>query len=1215
MILSVILSWPAFRNRIRSCTRNEDTQKSHHIKNQRSPQLGNPAASHRAQTASSFSDTSGTSTNGSAAGGGPSHDSSENTISIKQAREGGVISEARPHDAAGLKAAALTAEAATVGPAAAAAVAASSVVATSERESRSGGGAVDGDDEGERSGGHSGEAKQLLELAKESMERHGQHADRRGADHLALVPEALECLKTILPLMNDKDIHNKEMLLSVFQLCEETVLAASDDCSEDDASSSRTLRMAKATVEAMLSHPRLDEVRTANCKERLDRYISEIDHLLQVLTKSRRPANSGSGSDRNDEGDARNDEDEKPALRPSGWSEDIRAAAVKFCEELYMSLQPQTSDFERVDAVRKYAEKALRERFSEGRVSVFGSSAMQLSVPDSDIDLTIHLPSRAKLVQELKDNVESARNAVTAAEEDFPVAVKLLHQRVSMDAELQRLEGRVRGKKVDLEDMTRSKSRIAKRLKGLGAFQAERRRKDGAPAEATRAADIPNGGTASMSPPTPAEHQPPATRGAPLDGGSATMSGKAEGGGIESVPGGRTGSVPAPDVKTNSTADGDAGMAAPAPEGQFSGSSGDAGGSDSQEGGKLQTGYEPNGEKQKREDGQAKREDKDRAEAAILNGRLRHSEERIQETTKSIAQMQGALEKKRKAFAEWKAENFGSPPEEQKKAVDAVHKSRLSLEKSEQRLKATSKIVFEMKRVLERKGFTDVMAVHRSRVPVVKTCAPVFFWGRTGRPCLVDISVNNLVAVHNTRLVKAYTDLDPRCRRLLYLVKTWSKARGVNDSSKGTLSSYAHCVTVLHYLTRVGVIPSLLKEHPSLSKGGDGHESSPAVPDAAGNDILIEGIDVSFSQPTDPGLPQPHPLPPITPGVATPAADPTSTQSVPEEGKKEEQEKGTTESHPRGASENTSSNVGEDTLAARDAEVCDLLLGYFRYCAEEFCHSKQVMSLRPKSILNKADVWSRPKMWRTSVEDPFLTFDSTNPHDLGWVLTRPGQKLLREEWKRGHTLMQRGAVGELLAPSDMVRNPKNVPGNRRAGRGGGIGGGGGGGGGNNAPNKSGQGRGGKLWTSADGTGRGHLQRGGAPGHGAMAGMKHRRAQQELRQSPAHPFNGAQQQPPPQQQQQQQHQHQHQRLEQNWRQHPQHPQHQQHQQRVQYQHQQQYQRPQQHQQQYQRPQQHHLQHQQLQQQQQHQQQQHRQQQRHSNIHLTTSPQAGGLWGAS
>lgn len=30
----------------------------------------------------------------------------------------------------------------------------------------------------------------------------------------------------------------------------------------------------------------------------------------------------------------------------------------------------------------------------------------------------------------------------------------------------------------------------------------------------------------------------------------------------------------------------------------------------------------------------------------------------------------------------------------------------------------------------------------------------------------------------------AMCEQDPRCHRLLYLVKTWSKARGVNDSSK-----------------------------------------------------------------------------------------------------------------------------------------------------------------------------------------------------------------------------------------------------------------------------------------------------------------------------------------------------------------------------------------------------------------------------------------------
>lgn len=41
-------------------------------------------------------------------------------------------------------------------------------------------------------------------------------------------------------------------------------------------------------------------------------------------------------------------------------------------------------------------------------------------------------------------------------------------------------------------------------------------------------------------------------------------------------------------------------------------------------------------------------------------------------------------------------------------------------------------------------------------------------------------------------------------------------------------------------------------------------------------------------------------------------------------------------------------------------------------------------------------------MWRTSIEDPFMTHDSAHPHDLGWVLTRNGQSLLLREWQRGY---------------------------------------------------------------------------------------------------------------------------------------------------------------------------------------------------------------------
>lgn len=47
-------------------------------------------------------------------------------------------------------------------------------------------------------------------------------------------------------------------------------------------------------------------------------------------------------------------------------------------------------------------------------------------------------------------------------------------------------------------------------------------------------------------------------------------------------------------------------------------------------------------------------------------------------------------------------------PQSQKKVVQAIIKCRSSLAKAQQNLKATSKIVFEMKRVMERKGFTDV---------------------------------------------------------------------------------------------------------------------------------------------------------------------------------------------------------------------------------------------------------------------------------------------------------------------------------------------------------------------------------------------------------------------------------------------------------------------------------------------------------------------------
>lgn len=80
-----------------------------------------------------------------------------------------------------------------------------------------------------------------------------------------------------------------------------------------------------------------------------------------------------------------------------------------------------------------------------------------------------------------------------------------------------------------------------------------------------------------------------------------------------------------------------------------------------------------------------------------------------------------------------------------------------------------------------------------ARVPVIKM--------RDRISCLhVDVCVNNMLAVRNTELLKAYVNLDERFRYLCMLVKLWAKRRDLNDAYNGTLSSYAYTLLVIHYL-------------------------------------------------------------------------------------------------------------------------------------------------------------------------------------------------------------------------------------------------------------------------------------------------------------------------------------------------------------------------------------------------------------------------------
>ncbi|MBN3276907.1 GLD2B polymerase, partial [Polyodon spathula] len=79
-----------------------------------------------------------------------------------------------------------------------------------------------------------------------------------------------------------------------------------------------------------------------------------------------------------------------------------------------------------------------------------------------------------------------------------------------------------------------------------------------------------------------------------------------------------------------------------------------------------------------------------------------------------------------------------------------------------------------------------------------------------------DLNVNNVVGIRNTFLLRTYAFIENRVRPLILVVKKWARHHGINDASRGTLSSYSLVLMVLHYLQTLPepVVPCLQKEYP-----------------------------------------------------------------------------------------------------------------------------------------------------------------------------------------------------------------------------------------------------------------------------------------------------------------------------------------------------------------------------------------------------------------
>uniref|UniRef100_A0A8C9VL94 polynucleotide adenylyltransferase n=1 Tax=Scleropages formosus TaxID=113540 RepID=A0A8C9VL94_SCLFO len=79
-----------------------------------------------------------------------------------------------------------------------------------------------------------------------------------------------------------------------------------------------------------------------------------------------------------------------------------------------------------------------------------------------------------------------------------------------------------------------------------------------------------------------------------------------------------------------------------------------------------------------------------------------------------------------------------------------------------------------------------------------------------------DLNVNNIVGIRNTFLLRTYAYIESRVRPIILVIKKWARYRGINDASRGTLSSYSLVLMVLHYLQTLPepVIPCLQKDYP-----------------------------------------------------------------------------------------------------------------------------------------------------------------------------------------------------------------------------------------------------------------------------------------------------------------------------------------------------------------------------------------------------------------
>mmetsp|Transcript_10381 Transcript_10381/g.25119 ORF Transcript_10381/g.25119 Transcript_10381/m.25119 type:complete len:822 (-) Transcript_10381:2015-4480(-) len=248
------------------------------------------------------------------------------------------------------------------------------------------------------------------------------------------------------------------------------------------------------------------------------------------------------------------------------------------------------------------------------------------------------------------------------------------------------------------------------------------------------------------------------------------------------------------------------------------------------------------------------------------------------------------------------------------------------------------KLVYQVFRKL-----SNLRAEFRSMTPITKARIPVITgtYIYAGNPFTEDGSIDfdicflNDIAVANSNLLREYSLVDPRVRSLMITVKQWAKDQKINSAKEKCISSYSWMNLVVFYLQCVGFAPNL--QSSTLMKAAN------LAPDHDGNYWhFINNLD-TFTL------------------------------------KWEEVKRGGLWTMP--------SEFDELPLSL-------LLYGFFEFYSFRFPFGTHAVSIRRGNI-SQSKLATRKVNSFLSIEDPFETYDSYCPHDLGTPANAYGFKKIR----------------------------------------------------------------------------------------------------------------------------------------------------------------------------------------------------------------------------